>query len=94
MSEVLERLLGNEGASEAKSYLIGLERGRIWAEDYADYFELREWAELSEDGEPILPSDEDLHLRLLMRESALSIDAYVSGWLAGVREVRGSYQSL
>lgn len=94
MSEILERLVGNREASEAKSYFIGLERGRVWAEDYADYFEIREWAELDDDGDLTLPTDEDVHLRMLMAETRLEPDAYVRGWLAGVKEALADYQRL
>lgn len=94
MGGIIERLLGNNESSEAKSYFIGLERGRVWAEDHADYFELREWAELDDDGSMTLPSDEDIHLRLLMSESSLQPTAYVRGWLAGVREILDEYQTL
>lgn len=91
MSGILERLLGDKSASTSKSYFIGLERGRIWAEDYADYFEVREWGEKKVDdiADLILPDSEDFHLRLLGNETPLELDAYIRGWLAGVKEVAG-----
>ena len=91
MSEILERLIRNKDSGEAKSYIVGLERGRVWAEDHADYFEMREWAELEDNGEVVLPAEEDLHLRILMTETTLELSAYMRGWFAGVKEVRDEY---
>lgn len=93
MSGVLERLLRDKDSSEAKSYFIGLERGRIWAEDYADYFELREWSE--EDAtrfeDLILPHNEVKYFRLLTMETPLEWNAYLKGWIDGVKEIRQKY---
>ncbi len=93
MSGVLERLLGNKASSEAKSYFVGLERGRIWAQDHADYFELREWSE-EEAGDfedLVLPHNEAHHFRLMTAETPLEWGAYLKGWIDGVREIREQY---
>lgn len=89
MSGILEKLLGDKSTSTSKSYFIGLERGRVWAEDYADYFEVKEWGEknLEDVTDIILPNSEDLHFRLLGNETPLELDAYIKGWLAGVKEI-------
>ncbi|MEW6036427.1 MAG: hypothetical protein AB1529_07490 [Candidatus Micrarchaeota archaeon] len=93
MSEVLERLLRDKSSSDAKSYLIGLERGRIWAEDHADYFEMREWSEqeAGEFDDLILPHQEERQFRLLRSETPLEWTSYLKGWLEGVREVVKRY---
>jgi hypothetical protein len=88
MSDVGENLLRNRDQSDAKSYIVGLERGKVWAEDYADYFTMREFSELDID-ELVhidLPGDEERHFRLLSTESPLELRAYIRGWLAGVKE--------
>ncbi len=90
MSAVIETLIRNRDVSEAKSYLIGLERGRTWAEDYADYFEIRRWSELK-DGELVLPPYEELHLRALSNKTPIETAAYFRGWRDGVREIRRQY---
>lgn len=93
MSEAGENLLRNKEQSETKSYLVGLERGKVWAEDYADYFTMREFSEL--DIEELvhfsLPQDEDRHFRILSTESPMELRAYIRGWLAGVRESTKRY---
>jgi hypothetical protein len=93
MSGVLERLLGNKGSGHAKSYFIGLERGRLWAEDCADYFELREWSELEADefDDLVLPHDETKHFRIIHSETPVEWEAYLKGWIDGVREIRQRY---
>jgi hypothetical protein len=93
MSDVGENLLRNKGPSEAKSFIVGLERGRVWAEDYADYFSVREWSELDVDELPYinLPSDEEMYFRILSTESELEWRAYLKGWVAGVKEIVGKY---
>jgi hypothetical protein len=93
MTEVLERLLRNKDSSDAKSYFVGLERGRIWAEDYADYFEMRHWSEADagEFTDLILPGDETLHFKVLRSETPLEWNEYLRGWLDGVREVVRRY---
>jgi hypothetical protein len=93
MSDLGDKILRNQDNSETKSYIIGLERGRVWASDYADYFTMREYSEL--DVEELLhfdlPNDEDRHFRLLSTESPLELRAYLRGWVAGVREVVKRY---
>jgi hypothetical protein len=93
MHEMVEKLLRNSEASESKSYLIGLERGRIWASSDADYFEMRQWSELQVDelDEVVLPPREEMHFKVLGSESTLEWDSYVKGWLDGVKEVAESY---
>jgi hypothetical protein len=93
MHEMVERLLHNKEPSESKSYLIGLERGRIWASSDADYFEMREWSELNADNldEVVLPPREEMHFKVLGSESTLEWEAYVKGWFDGVKEIAESY---
>ncbi len=93
MSEILEGLLRDRCDSESKSFLIGLERGRLWAMDRADYFELREWSEQNphEFEDLVLPHGENDHFRVLRSETPLQWDAYLRGWISGVREIRGKY---
>jgi hypothetical protein len=93
MSDVLEGLLKNRNAGSARSYFIGLERGRIWAEDCADYFELREWSEHDADDfdDLVLPHDENRHFRILHTETPIEWEQYLRGWLDGVREIRQKY---
>lgn len=93
MSGVLDRLKQNKDHSNAKSYFIGLERGRVWAEDYADYFAIREWSELSieEFDDLILPDDEHIHFRILSDETPLDWNEYLRGWIEGVKEIRQRY---
>lgn len=88
MSDVGDSLLRNREHSETKSFIIGLERGRIWAEDYADYFTMREYSELDVDElmHISLPGDEERHFRLLSTESPLELRSYIRGWIAGVKE--------
>ncbi|MDD5172014.1 MAG: hypothetical protein PHF60_03175 [Candidatus ainarchaeum sp.] len=89
MSGILERLLSNKAPSTSKSYLIGLERGRIWAADYADYFEVKEWGEIEPEdfGSITLPHNEELHFKVLGSESDLELEPYIKGWLEGVKEI-------
>jgi hypothetical protein len=93
MSGVLESLIGKKFRSNAKSYFIGLERGRLWAEDCADYFELREWSELraNEFDDLVLPHDEGDHFKVLVAETPLEWQEYLKGWLDGVREIRQKF---
>ena len=93
MSVIIEKLARNRDASEAKSYIIGLERGRTWAEDYADYFEMRWLSELDE-GEFSLPYAEESHFRALLMKTQLEAAAYVRGWKAGVTEIRRTYLAI
>ncbi|MFH1685099.1 MAG: hypothetical protein ABH983_02220 [Candidatus Micrarchaeota archaeon] len=93
MDRMLSSLVKHKGSSETKSYLIGLERGRIWASDSADYFEMREWSEidLEEYEDNVLPGNEEVHFRVLQTETSLEWDAYVKGWVDGVREIVSRY---
>lgn len=93
MDRMLETLIRNKTSSDAKSYLIGLERGRIWASESADYFEMREWSEheIRRHEEQMLPSTEELHFRVLQAETPIEWDPYVRGWVDGVREVKSRY---
>ncbi|MBU0532866.1 hypothetical protein KKB44_05230 [Candidatus Micrarchaeota archaeon] len=93
MTEMVERLARNRDASESKSYFIGLERGRIWASDDADYFEMREWSELEAENfdDLELPPREELHFKVLGAETELEWNAYLKGWLDGVREIVETY---
>ncbi|MCI0503656.1 hypothetical protein L0Y65_02995 [Candidatus Micrarchaeota archaeon] len=93
MTDLGDNLLRNRDKSESKSYIVGLERGRIWAQEYADYFSMREYSELNLD-ELLhfdLPDDEERHFRLLSTESPLELQAYLRGWIEGVREIRKGY---
>jgi hypothetical protein len=93
MSEMIEKLLQNRESSESKSYLIGLERGRIWASNDADYFEMREWSEanVKDFNELVLPPAEEMHFKVLGSETVLDWESYLKGWLDGVKEVAESY---
>lgn len=93
MDEMVEKLLRNKDNSETKSYLIGLERGRIWASDHADYFEMRQWSEtvMEELDELVLPPKEDMHFKVLGAESPLELESYFRGWLEGVKEIAETY---
>ncbi|MBD3210199.1 hypothetical protein GF318_02350 [Candidatus Micrarchaeota archaeon] len=93
MTEMVESLLRNREGSESKSYLIGLERGRIWASGDADYFEMREWSELRVEtlAELALPPREEMHFKVLGAETELDWEPYLKGWLDGVKEVAESY---
>jgi len=93
MPEMIDRLSRMKGKSTSKSYLIGLERGRIWAEDVADYIEIREWSELTVMGlsDAILPNGEEDHFHILGAETDLEWQSYVQGWLDGVKEIYEKY---
>jgi len=80
-------------ASESESYLTGMDRGRIWAEDMADYVEIREWSETEVEKleEAVLPHGEETHFHILSAESPLEWLAYVRGWLKGVKEAYEKY---
>jgi len=93
MSDVGENLLRIKEQSESKSFLVGLERGRVWAEDYGDYFSAREWSELDIEELPhiSLPEDEDRHFRIISMESELEFRAYLRGWVTGVKEIVKKY---
>jgi len=90
MDKVLDSLVRNKTDSAMKSYLVGLERGRIWASaESRDYYERREWSELNpeEFEDNVLPEKEELHFRVLQAETPLDWESYVKGWVAGVKEV-------
>lgn len=91
MAGILDVLLGDKSRSSSKSYFIGLERGRMWANDYADYFEVKEWSGLSggDFKRLILPDSEELHFKMLDSETPLEWGEYLRGWLAGVKEAAG-----
>ena len=93
MREMVDKMALDREGSETKSYLIGLERGRIWASDYADYFEMKEWSELkiAEFEDLVLPADEDLHFRIMGEETPLEWKPYLKGWLDGVKEISNTY---
>jgi len=93
MSGVIEKLISNKDSSEAKSYLIGLERGRAWAQDYADYYEMREWSEIEveELDELALPPDEKEFFKVIRAETPLHWRPYLRGWVQGVKEILQEY---
>jgi hypothetical protein len=88
MSDVKEMLVRLKAASVSKSYLIGLERGRVWAMDSADFFELRQWKDFGGDdfANISLPGAEEAHYHVLKAETALEWGQYVRGWIDGVKE--------
>lgn len=88
MSDLKEMLVRMKSSSVSKSYLIGLERGRVWAMDSADYFERKEWSGFgSEDYVSVsLPEDEERHYHILKAETDLEWGQYVRGWIDGVKE--------
>ena len=91
--EIIERLLRNKHSSDAKPYLVGLERGRVWAEDSADYFEMRHWSEANprEFDYLVLPKGEDTYFRVLGKDSPLEWNEYLKGWIDGVRQIVQDY---
>jgi len=89
MNELIEKLLRFKAPSQSKSYLLGLERGRLWAEDSADYVNLREWHEF-QDGDymaVVLPKEEEIHYHILKSETGIEWNQYVRGWISGVKEI-------
>ncbi|MFH1394326.1 MAG: hypothetical protein ABII71_00675 [Candidatus Micrarchaeota archaeon] len=90
MSDLIEKLKKNQDSSGVKSYYIGLERGRIWAEDIADYFDLRTWSEYGEKDMEVLdlPHDEGPYYLMLKNETPLEWEEYLRGFLEGVKEVK------
>jgi hypothetical protein len=93
MSELIDGLLRNRDASDAKSYFVGLERGRVWAEDHADYYEMREWSQVShsEFDYLVLPHGEDRHFQVLGKDSPLEWNEYLRGWIEGVKQIVKEY---
>jgi len=81
----------NPDYSASKSYFAGIERGRYWAQNIADYFEVREWSEadIREFEDLTLPHEEAHEFRLMSHESAMDWRTYLQGWLEGVREISG-----
>jgi hypothetical protein len=80
-------------AGESRSYLAGMDRGRVWAEDMADYIEIKEWSETEVKGpeDTVLPHGEETHFHIISAEAPLEWQAYVRGWLKGVKEVFEKY---
>jgi len=80
-------------AGESSSYLTGMDRGRVWAEDMADYIEIKEWSETEVKGleDAVLPHDEETHFHILSADAPLEWAAYVKGWIKGVKEVFEKY---
>lgn len=93
MAILIDALKRNPESSEAKSYFIGMERGREWAEDCADYFDIRRWGDYPpEEAEHAeLPEEEDGYFHALRRDTPLEWHPYLKGWLAGVRQIRERY---
>ena len=93
INDILERLMKNQDNSKSKSYFIGLERGRIWAENYADYFDMRQLAELNsqEVSDLVIPTEEERHFHIINSETPLEWTAYLKGWLEGVKEINQRY---
>jgi len=89
MSGIVEALKRNMQRSDAKSYFLGRERGMFWAEG-ADYFEMREWSEadIGEFDELVLPHEEGMHFTILSSETPLEWQAYLKGWLEGVKAAK------
>ena len=87
MSELIEQLLKMKAPSQSKSYFIGLERGKTWAEDDGDYLEIREWSDFggSDYRNVALPGDEEMHYHLLNAESDIEWTQFVRGWIDGVK---------
>ncbi|VVC03828.1 Uncharacterised protein [Candidatus Bilamarchaeum dharawalense] len=92
MSGIIKSLLKITGSSSSKSYFVGLHRGRIWAEEYADYFEMKEWSDMDHEefDKLLLPHNEKLHFTLLNQESPLEWQEYLRGWIEGVKEIADS----
>ena len=92
MGDIIDRLSGNKDSSSSKSYFIGLERGRTWAED-ADYFELRQWSEMTAEqfDDLTLPEGETDQFMILNNSTSLEWKEYLKGWLEGVKEIRKKF---
>jgi hypothetical protein len=88
MTEIIDTLARMKSSSSSKSYIIGLERGRMWAMDSADFFQMKEWTDFG--GEDFvrvaLPDDEERHYHVLKAETELEWGQYVKGWIDGVKE--------
>jgi hypothetical protein len=86
MSELIEQLLKMKAPSQSKSYFIGLERGKIWAEDEGDYLEVRQWSDFGGYHRGIaLPGDEEMHYHVIKAESDVEWEPFVRGWIDGVK---------
>ncbi len=86
--ELIERLVGMKAPSQSKSYFIGLERGRIWAED-GDYIEVRRWSAFrGEYLDVALPDYEEMHYLVLNAESRIEWVQFVRGWIDGVKSFK------
>jgi len=88
--DIIGKLIRNKDRSQAKSYLIGFERGRIWASDYADLLQAREWGEENhaEFEDLVLPDNEVDEYHILNSVTPLEWRDYLKGWIEGVRESR------
>lgn len=88
--DILDKLLRIKQPSQAKSYLIGFERGQRWATEYADYIEAKEWGKMSANDfdDLVLPENEMNEYRLMNADTPLEWTDYLKGWLEGVREAR------
>ena len=88
--DIIDSLIRNKDRSQAKSYLIGFERGQIWATDFADSIQVRQWSEENhiEFEDLVLPDDEVDEYHMLNSLSPLEWQDYLKGWLEGVRDMR------
>jgi hypothetical protein len=91
MGSLMDFLKGYDDAGESKSYFMGYERGLEWAEDFADYFDLKDWSAVDEASlENLeLPEEEEQHFLFLSGETPLEYFHYKRGWLSGVRHAKG-----
>jgi hypothetical protein len=89
MPGIIESLVKMKGSSKNKAYFVGLHRGRIWASDFADYFEMKEWSTMDhkEFDRLVLPHNEKLHFSVLSSETELEWQEYLRGWIDGVKEI-------
>lgn len=88
---VLGGLIRTRHRSQSKSYFIGLERGRTWAFEEADYITKKEWGELTDlPSNTVLPDDEETHFHRIGIETPLEWEDYIKGWLDGVKEANRS----
>lgn len=85
MTEIIEQLLKMKAPSQSKSYFIGLERGRIWAEDEGDYVEVRQWSGSGYHSGIALPGNEEMHYHVIKAESHIEWEPFVRGWIDGVK---------
>jgi hypothetical protein len=88
MSELIEKLVRMKTPSQSKSYFIGVERGKIWAEDEGDYLEIRKWIDFggSDYLNISLPDNEETHYHVMKAETDIEWEHFVRGWIDGVKE--------